>query len=126
MIFKCGHCFTIYKPTVKHQKYCDSKCAKQARYQRHLQSGKIAEWQYKCDLQRLYGLTVEQHAEILKAQDGKCKICNELPKTKSLFVDHCHKTGKVRGLLCVYCNSLLGMAKDSPTILQNAINYLGA
>lgn len=54
-------------------------------------------------------------------QKGLCKLC-ELPK--KLVVDHCHETGKVRGLLCRNCNLLIGHAKEDIVILQNAINYL--
>ena len=57
------------------------------------------------------------------AQDGKCAICR-LVCIKSLAVDHCHKTGKIRGLLCMRCNTALGMFKDDPSLLLRAIEYL--
>ena len=56
-------------------------------------------------------------------QDNRCAICGAMPK-KPLFVDHCHVTGKVRGLLCVSCNTALGLLKDSITALEQAIKYL--
>ena len=60
------------------------------------------------------------------AQDGRCAICErdvcEIPR--GLYIDHDHKTGKVRGLLCDRCNMSLGGFKDNVIILQNAINYL--
>lgn len=56
------------------------------------------------------------------AQRGCCAICN-LPSTE-LLLDHCHKTEKLRELLCRKCNSLLGMCNDSVEVLQNAIAYL--
>lgn len=60
-------------------------------------------------LKRKYGITVEQYNEMLRNQNGTCKICNRACKTgKFLAVDHCHKTGKVRGLLCALCNTNLG------------------
>lgn len=49
-------------------------------------------------------LTVVEYDKKLKAQDGKCAICRKPPKLKRLCVDHNHKTKKVRGLLCTYCN----------------------
>ena len=75
-----------------------------------------------------YGLTQEDYDRMLEKQDGHCAIC---PATESghnvtdhFVVDHCHDTGKVRGLLCSSCNLMLGKAKDDVTILQNAIHYL--
>ena len=81
---------------------------------------------------RRFGLDVRQYAKMLGAQEGLCAIClREEPalnsKTKqrmSLAVDHCHKTGKVRGLLCSRCNRMLGLAGDKVHILKSAINYL--
>lgn len=61
-------------------------------------------------------------------QDKTCKICKNkfdlVSKHKGLYIDHCHKTGNVRGLLCKSCNSLLGYAYDNIEILNNAIFYL--
>ena len=81
-------------------------------------------------LNDLYGITLENYNTMLAQQHGVCKICGKPEKvkfngvTKSLAVDHCHKTGKVRGLLCQACNKALGLFNDDITILQNAINYL--
>lgn len=72
---------------------------------------------------RKYGLTEEQFHSLLKSQSGLCKIC-KTPTDKTLHIDHCHTTGRVRGLLCFRCNNLLGSAKDNPDILQAAIQYL--
>ena len=70
-----------------------------------------------------YGITLEDYNNLSEAQDHLCAIC--LSKKSPLHVDHCHTTGKVRGLLCFSCNTLLGVAKDSPNILKSAITYLG-
>jgi len=70
-----------------------------------------------------FNITVQQYDEMLKEQDGKCKICKQTTD-KRLSVDHCHKTGKIRGLLCFRCNSGLGMFKDNLDFLANAIEYL--
>jgi len=77
-------------------------------------------------LQKLYGISIEDFEAMLIGQDYQCAICSteiELFGNKT-NVDHCHKTGKVRGLLCSSCNSLLALSKESEEILVNAINYL--
>ena len=72
-----------------------------------------------------YGLNAEEYYNMFESQNNKCTICGEeFSDSNRAFVDHCHKTNKVRGLLCTRCNSLLGMAKDNIEILQNAIKYL--
>ena len=75
---------------------------------------------------RKYGLTKEQWNELLLAQNSCCKICKEhYSKLSSILcVDHCHTTGKIRGLLCRECNKGLGNFKDSEQFLLNAIEYL--
>ena len=77
--------------------------------------------------QRRYGLTTNAYEAMLSSQQAVCKICEkgETQKRRSrLSVDHCHKTGKVRGLLCSGCNKGLGYFKDSPEILRKAAAYL--
>lgn len=75
-----------------------------------------------------YGITIEEYNEMLKVQNGYCanKACNKhySEQTKSLSVDHCHVTGKVRALLCRECNLALGQARDDQNILQGLIEYL--
>lgn len=76
-----------------------------------------------------YGITVDQYNEMLKAQSGKCKICKRVESRKTsarLCVDHDHKTGQVRGLLCFGCNAGLGKFNDDPALIQRAIKYLEA
>lgn len=72
-----------------------------------------------------FGISLEQYSLMLQSQHGLCSICKTPPKEDVwLCVDHCHKTGSIRGLLCDHCNKLLGFAKDSEQILQSAILYL--
>jgi len=74
---------------------------------------------------RTYGITSDQYNKMLEDQNGVCKICFTGCLTKRrLAVDHCHVTGKVRGLLCVKCNSVLGQVGDNIKILEEAIKYL--
>lgn len=68
-----------------------------------------------------YGLTPQQFEEIFKKQEGRCAICR---RATLLHIDHNHKTGKVRGLLCYTCNSALGCVNDDPSLLSKAIDYL--
>lgn len=71
--------------------------------------------------------TEADYQRMLTEQDGRCLICSQPPTTqRRLHVDHDHATGQVRGLLCHYCNLLLGHAKDDPAILAAAIEYLSA
>lgn len=73
-----------------------------------------------------YGITTADYNIMLKAQNNCCKICNrhELEFTKKLAVDHCHYSGKIRGLLCTYCNRGLGFFKDNIDTLKAAILFL--
>ncbi len=79
---------------------------------------------------RCYGITYETYMGMYEAQNALCKICNGVgfkmkPENSiMLVVDHCHTTGKVRGLLCHNCNRALGLLKDSAANLNSAINYL--
>lgn len=72
-------------------------------------------------LLREYGLTIEQHRAMVVAQNGMCAICEN---PGSLCIDHCHKTGNVRGLLCRQCNTALGMSRDRIDLLEKMIVYL--
>lgn len=77
-----------------------------------------------------FSLSLEQYQEMHDRQGGKCAICGQPEmqmrngKIKALAVDHNHKTGAIRGLLCCDCNQGIGKLKDDVTVLQNAIRYL--
>ena len=75
-----------------------------------------------------YGIDANYVEELYVLQNKKCKICNKeyptVSKHGGLYIDHCHTTGKVRGLLCAKCNILLGNANDNVSILKSAIDYL--
>ena len=78
-----------------------------------------------------YGLTWTTFRAMLVAQDHKCAICYSAiveevgaPRLQQACVDHCHATGKVRGLLCMNCNLALGYLKDSPAVTRRAASYL--
>lgn len=77
---------------------------------------------YKGQIRRKYGLSWEDFLRLNKEQDGKCAICFIHMNPPS--VDHCHSTGRVRGLLCKPCNHGLGLFKDAPSSLRAAASYL--
>lgn len=71
-----------------------------------------------------YGLTLDQYKELVKLQNNECAICSSTQEKTRLAIDHCHKTLKVRGLLCDLCNRGLGFFRDSTDRLSKAIEYL--
>lgn len=81
-------------------------------------------------LPRLYGITEEEYNEMRENQNYCCALCGVHEnvwweqRQKRLFVDHDHKTNKVRGLLCGHCNTGLGNFKDRVDVLEKAIRYL--
>lgn len=79
------------------------------------------------DIRIRYGLSAEDYARLLSESGGMCEICGRDPATvssKGVCVDHCHKGGGVRGLLCHPCNAALGNFRDDVATLRAAIRYL--
>ena len=77
-------------------------------------------------LKRNYGISLEEYQRMLDEQQGNCYICSKhhsLQK-KSLSVDHCHKTGTVRRLLCSNCNTSLGLLKEDISRVKKLIQYI--
>lgn len=77
-------------------------------------------------LKRNYGISLDEYEELFKLQDGVCAICHKPDLRRRLCVDHDHKTGVVRGLLCDSCNNGLGRFGDEPLLLEAALAYLKA
>lgn len=86
-------------------------------------------------LQSAYGISLAQFDEMRAAQNCRCAICgrheDDIPKPRpgdysSLVPDHCHDTGKNRGLLCNPCNLLIGHARNDEVVLARAVEYLRA
>lgn len=78
-------------------------------------------------LQKAFGLTVDDYDIMLKRQDGVCAICKRhriAARTYHMVIDHNHKTGVTRGILCNWCNRALGLLGDNIQFLENAIVYL--
>jgi len=86
---------------------------------------RVAKTDRKGRLKRLYNISLEDYDQILESQEGRCAICRRKPRKYLLAVDHDHKTGVVRGLLCKMCNHRgLGAFKDSYEVVQRAADYL--
>lgn len=77
-------------------------------------------------LKRLFDLTLPDYDRIVYVQLGVCAICKRPPKNLPLGVDHCHRTGLLRGGLCGQCNRLLAFARDNQELLYEAAEYLRA
>jgi len=95
----------------------------QARFQR-ASRGLKKEKHKEYELKRRFGITGKQYRQMYSAQNGTCAICKKKDEHFSLAVDHCHETGKIRGLLCSQCNRGLGLFRDSKESLKAAIDYL--
>jgi methylphosphotriester-DNA--protein-cysteine methyltransferase len=86
-------------------------------------SHKRAKWRHW--LKSQYGITPERYDDMIRASQGRCYICAAAcPSIKALAVDHCHTTGRVRGILCWNCNRAIGLFQDSPEFLRAAAAYL--
>ena len=83
---------------------------------------RIAKWQKAYELKRRYNLTTKQYSDMLSAQNSCCKICNTIMNPPC--VDHSHTTGKTRGLLCMNCNTSIGLLKENTNIINNLIKYI--
>lgn len=119
-----GNCKTCHKATVK--AWATRNHESFTAYAREWRAGnrdKSAAAARRYRLRKKYGLTEAQLASMCAAQDGKCTLCR---KKKRLVVDHCHRTGVVRGLLCGSCNTGLGSLCDDVGVLERAIAYLGS
>jgi len=96
-----------------------------ARRYREVNPEKVKLSNRKYQLMRRYNMTLEDYDELLELQEGLCDICGvTLVDTRSTHIDHCHATGKVRGILCANCNKGLAFFDDNVLTLANSIVYL--
>lgn len=103
------------------------KCSKEIYYkyiEKHPEYSKRADLKHR--LKYKFRLTLEEYFLLVKKQDFKCAICKktELENKQQLAIDHNHKNGKIRGLLCTRCNHGIGHFKDDIFLLKQAIVYL--
>jgi hypothetical protein len=83
-----------------------------------------ANWAAK--VRRSYGITVEHAEQTLVDQENKCAIClRDINEQRPPKIDHCHATGKFRGILCQSCNTGLGLFRDDTASLERALQYIG-
>lgn len=101
------------------------------KYQKYMSTDKGKILARRAKLKNRYGLTIEQYDQMFNFQNGLCAICgkpetqkNQSGAIRRLAVDHCHKTGKIRKLLCYNCNIVIGHSKESIETLANSIKYL--
>ena len=99
-------------------------------YDKYRQSEKYHRTRKSYSYQKKFGITLDEYERMSEEQGHVCKICH-CPEDVvihgdviALSVDHCHDTGKVRGLLCSRCNHFIGLARDSEVLLKSAIKYL--
>ncbi len=79
----------------------------------------------KSRLKLEFGMTVEEYDALLEFQKGVCKLCGVAPTAKRLAVDHCHETGRIRGLLCFMCNrNLIGLIERKGINPEEIVNYM--
>lgn len=83
------------------------------------------------DYRKTFGIDIEQFESLLDKQNGRCAVCGDTEtrlgnggSVRRLSIDHCHSTGKIRGLLCYRCNSVLGYCKDNSTLLRDLAGYV--
>jgi len=122
------HGYQVYcKPcnSARHDAWRRQNLAKMAEDQKRRRQADPGRW-HEYGLKKSYGLERGAFARMLQEQNGCCAICGtDKPGGKGRFhVDHCHDTGKVRGLLCSSCNLVIGHFHHSVSTLVSAINYL--
>ncbi len=91
---------------------------------------KFRQYQHKSGLKNRYGITPQILNEMILKQNNRCLICNNPPviggahQNSVLHIDHCHKTGKIRGLLCHLCNRGIGLFREDENLIKKALDYL--
>ena len=98
-----------------------ASACKECRHKKYYK--KDTEKQWERQIKRNFNMTPNDYQKMFDDQNGVCAACNE-PVEGKLHIDHCHTTGRVRGLLCGPCNRGLGLLKDNPQTLANLITYL--
>lgn len=123
----CKKCL-LEKPFSEFSTNSMGKDKKQPRCKECLHAAQKKRRQENWDAARLkytYGISVQEVLDMLEKQDNKCAICaEEFLERRHTVVDHCHRTGKFRGMLCRKCNVGIGQLRDSSEIVYKAYKYL--
>lgn len=121
---KSGFYSVCTKCTLKHQNkyYCKHDQQRKEYANQYRSNHRDTILKYNRDKRfKKYGLTKDQFLEILDRQNNLCAICHKKPPVD---IDHDHRTGRVRGILCRRCNAAIGVFDDSIDLLRNSISYL--
>lgn len=109
----------------KLHKYCSIGCRQKWHSSKFLTSKRDPLKTKDYQLRTKYGISLDQYNSMLCSQDFKCAICSTSePQGYNWHVDHCHNTGKVRGILCCNCNQALGLLKENTHSLEKMIGYI--
>jgi hypothetical protein len=136
----CNKCFSCFKHTKKSINSKTRKCIS-CKYRLPIENYTFNGTTEKhrrnkclkcCNLERCFKINLRDYNNLLKKQNGKCKLCKKkeiaidkrINKIRDLAVDHSHKTGKIRGLLCTRCNLTLGLIKDNIKLLELFKQYI--
>jgi hypothetical protein len=130
----CEGCGKPFKPQQVRgvgRRWCSVQCRKAVRKEKQAEY-RVGPYQAvggrrAYELKRFYGLSLDEYNAMLELQQWRCALCGECENAKGrrmLCVDHCHKKGHVRKLLCVKCNTGLGNFLDDPALLRKAADYL--
>jgi hypothetical protein len=112
-------------PCPHEHKFCRNQCSACYARWRRKNSPAPAKVRRNWELKRRYGLTIADYERMIVEQGGKCALCKRPPKTQKLNVDHNHKTGKVRKLLCSLCNRyVIGVIEQRNINPQDIVEYL--
>lgn len=121
-VLECGHTGKAYQA----RGLCGTCYQRVRRVEPDYKSGH-SDRNWKSRIRRMFGITPNRYFEMLSEQNELCKICKKPVNNKRLAVDHCHETGKVRGLLCSKCNAFLGWYEkyheETKEYLDNPIDY---
>lgn len=124
----CKFCDADYEKAKKSSQHCGSEvCAeafRAAARANYAASPKRREQLERARIKNRYGISLEERAEMLAKQGGACPICLLPPEPP--HIDHDHKTGALRGVLCSACNRALGFLKDDPEAMRRAADYVEA
>lgn len=122
---KRGHPFTDENTSIRKGKRHCRLCARyRKKFYRNKNKDAASIEDRKSSLKKNYNISIEDYEMMALAQGGVCAVCKTYPTRRRLDVDHNHKTGTIRGLLCEHCNKALGLLRDDPKLLLAAAAYI--